>query len=189
MSAQGILKDGTILYADEEPWILTGEESTEDKLYGIYNIDVKDQMVYEGSVREGKKKKFYVAIRPQFFAKYSRGMPNSIIYLASCQLLYNDKLSNMLIDVGAKAVIGFDENVFVDYAHNIGATFFKSMTDGKNVEEAFFDATAKHGAEHAGAKFKYSGEKNLVLEFTGIRNGGFEKKLESWETAGDVRPI
>lgn len=123
------------------------------------------------------------AITPAFITKYSGKMPNSIISLGSCGSFKSLKLEKAFKNNGAGLVIGYDNDVSSWYAHNIGLNFFRAMIRGKNAGEAEKNAKNFVGKNDMGnppAYFITDGNDTLVLETSGIKNGGFEDRDTFW---------
>ncbi len=186
------------------PVIYTGEEATSEKQITYQkDITAKRLMVSHKvtiSVEDSgflwfdsEEKKEVFKIAPSFITKYNSNMPNTMISLGICSGIATDSLANAFIKAGAGAVVGFTDTVNNTYAYNSSNTFIESMIDGKTVEEAVKDATDAHGVndgDSTPAAFVYRGNGNLVLERTGIQNGGFEDNLKYWEqNDGDIRVL
>lgn len=184
------------------PVIYTGEEATSEK-QKTYQKDIVAKrlmvshkitiLVEDGGFLwfDSEEQKEVFKIAPTFITQYNKNMPNTLVYMSICQGASTDGLANAFINAGAGAFIGYTDVVKASYAYNAGKTFFDSMIDGKTVKEAVKDATDAHGlndGDSTPAAFVYRGNGDLVLERTGIQNGGFEDNLKYWEqNGGDIR--
>lgn len=175
--------------------ILLNEEATDYKKEVLYKGDIDSKRIYFTPDINGKE---YFIIWPGYFNTYARNMPNSLVYLALCYGLGDAFLKDAFYKNGAGAVVGFDSAAYISYMFDIGNKFTQSMIDGKNVIDSLKDAKDKHGnfdgtvQDENGkrAQAGFYGKQNLVLEFTGIRNGSFEDELNFWQSnGGDVRFI
>lgn len=132
-------------------------------------------------------------ITPSFITRYNHGMPNTLVYMSTCYGGANNALADAFINAGAGAFVGYTDLVDTNYAFWAGQTFFDSLLTGKSVKQALKEATDEHGSTDGGqtpAAFVYHGNGNLVLEGSGIRNGGFEQNLKYWaQNGGDIRVL
>ena len=184
------------------PVIYTSEEATLNKQKSYQKDIVANRLMISHKITilvedggffwfDSKESKKVFKIAPSFITKYNNNMPNTLVYMSICQGVSNNGLANAFINAGAGAFIGYTDIVNASYAYNAGQTFFDSMIDGKTVKEAVKDATDAHGindGDNTPAAFVYRGNGDLILERTGIQNGGFEDNLKYWEqNGGDIR--
>lgn len=67
----------------------------------------------------------------KFFDHYLGELTNSIVFLGGCDTLKDDTLAQTFLDHGASAVIGYSENVAMEYEMLTRTAFFYSLTQEK----------------------------------------------------------
>ncbi|MFH1532907.1 MAG: hypothetical protein ABIK09_19460 [Pseudomonadota bacterium] len=165
----------------------TGEAATPE-LVVQHAIDIVKKRVSVISARGGR----HFVLYPEFFKKYAKNLPQSLIYMGACHSLQNGTLAAALLGNGAKTYYGFNESVFKTFNDAIAKTLFASLvTDHDNAKEAFDDAVAANGAADAdGAAFVMIGENKLSIYVEELINPGFEKgTTQGWVKVGDARVI
>lgn len=122
----------------------------------MFKADLKDknagsifEYVFEyvdGVIANFSAKEFGVLF-PAFFR--SKKIDNSIVFLESCCAFGKDKredtLAQSFISAGAKAVIGFQNEVYYSYSLKFMKTFAENIAMGKNAGEAVAACKAAHG--------------------------------------------
>ncbi len=195
-----------------DPVIYTGEEATPEK-QKIYQNDIMAKRLMISHrisiiVKEGgflffdsleKEKVFKIA--PSFITKYNHDLPNTLVYMSICSGLETDSLANAFLAAGAGGFIGYTDTVWSGYAYQSGNILFEEMIKGKTLEDAVSKAKSQLGVndtvwkqnnggkdDGSPAAMVFRGNGDLILERTGLQNGGFEDNLKFWDrNGGDIR--
>jgi len=193
-------KDASKWYS--APIFMTGLEATSQRQQD-YASDLKAERLMIRQARllikdggwfwfDSKERVEGFCITHKFVDAYLHDLPDSLVYLACCKGLKNNRLAQSFLDHGAATVIGYTESVLVSYNSNCSTTFIDEMLDGKSADEALAAAIAAHGQDDGGnppAAIDFRGLGSLKLFKEDLLNGGFEDAYKYWDTSGDVRVL
>ncbi len=150
-------------YDDTNNWILTGENGDIDLLTKLYYTLWYNNKI---SISTVKEKRNGVDVTVQYLSisnlyiddKYESDVfPNTLFYTCACQFLKSQTFSNVLINCGAAAVIGWDETNCK--GHYIGEHLMNLMLGGVSLEDAFDELPDESKVDYChiteGANLKY----------------------------------
>lgn len=135
LDSHGKIQDGDHLYA-------TGQKFVEGDT--LYQIDMEAGRLAVAGISPlsiiGLAPKYYL-VTSRFLKKYSEELPNSLMYLSTCDSLKKDYEpgNDFALDMerlAPGAVIGFDASVLPNYTARVGKVFFGYLLGGYTVEEA-----------------------------------------------------
>ncbi len=182
-------------------WIETGEiidpngEKYEKEVYDL-KIKAFYNVVYEVERNIfGKQNKIadVWGVSDDFINEELKGVfPNSVIFNNSCESTKSTLLSKAFLDEGAKAYLGFDENVWSSHGGPSAKVFIDNLVIEKNtVGEAFNKIWIKKDPLPPYAEFQLLPDKDSELHFTeSATNLDFEYgNLTAWIKEGDGRII
>ena len=94
-----------------------------------------------------------LAYTPYYFQNHidDDTLEGSLVYIAACSSMKDNRLTNVFIEKGADLVVGNSAKIWTPYNLNMMTTFLKSLTeknledDYLNAEEALSAAREKHG--------------------------------------------
>jgi hypothetical protein len=200
-------------HSNKDGVILTGQQATKN-LIKQYSADIKKKRLFtykhEVLVKDGgfwfwepddtEEKVDVFILNPSFIKYYNKNLPNSLVYLGMCSgMETGNPLPQILIKIGAKAVVGYNNTVNASYDNSIVSTFFTTMLDKKTLKESLNEAKKQHGVndEANGKKDNpptpaepiFAGDGTLKLFKEGIENGSFEDNLKFWTNEGDARVL
>ena len=198
---------------DDSPVICTDQKVTADNRK-LYSADLKKQRIFDVTTVDeaGKVLGNFYWIHPDFFNFYYDKDPikANILHVSCCKGAYKKDLVNALVDVGADAVVAFDETVYTKYDCNLWSIIIPRLLDGNTIENAVnsaIDIVGKTDREWYEsvekikkpkkeiAKCYVFGNKSELLHNT-LENGDFDSKkdlkgsnVSDWKKYGDARSI
>ncbi len=128
-------------------------------------------------------------ITPAFVAHWAASnYPQSLVYLGACRSLYTGAMAAEYLAAGAAAVIGFNDYVSDEIAHDAGKTIFSALIQaGEPVVGTAADVVSQ-GAKDAG--FGVLGDGSLIPAISGLTNPTFETGvLGGWQHSASVRVV
>lgn len=132
---------------DTDPYILTGEEYSAFHMWTSADWQAGRIVVCGTNVFSGKG---YVAVGAKFFDRYynENDLENSLFFLGTCYSLKNGTIADVLMQKGAKVVLGYSEPVSTSYCN---ATLFETLINsmllsGASANEAFVETQNVCGA-------------------------------------------
>lgn len=137
----------------------------------------------------------FFAVTPQFFTeKIKTVMPNSIIFNGSCESSMGDAFADAFFSKGAKAYLGFSNDITVTTCNKKAVEFFTTLTSDveKTTGDAYIpDLNFNESCEGASWTTSYLMSGSTSMHFTlGLINGDFEfGNMNGWGVDGDGRVI
>ncbi len=119
------------------PYIITGEKYVKPTNESPYYEDWLDGGIGEKIIPEIVSNRW--AVFPAFIKKYNRNIPQSIVFLSSCQSMHNGSvLANAFLDNNAAVVFGWEGYVTNEFASLTTKKLLNSMIVNKySAQEAF----------------------------------------------------
>ncbi len=139
------------LYQDK-PYILSAEPVNATTL-SKYENDLKAGRIIVVATTAGN----FFGVMPDFIKEYTKLLPDSIIFLASCQGLQNTEMWDTFKKLGAKTIFGFKGDVFADYAAEVSRVVFSGMINDRLTAGQAYDWTVEQlgDADNAWRLAKY----------------------------------
>ena len=112
--------------------IATGEKWTNDTQY-MYQFEYNSSMIVRGDVGENS----FVAFTPALIEYYyqSGDLPDSLIYMATCEATYDDSMAEPFLNAGASVYMGWKRTT-VFWTNSITSAFaFKLLCKGLTVKQ------------------------------------------------------
>ena len=164
-------------YSEEKgSTLFTGIKEYDPATILLYTLEFGDKAIVMN-----EKGQFYLT--PIFFEKYvpENAFEGSLLYLGCCNSTTDGRLAQALIDKGARAVIGNDSIVWLQYNFGMIDSFFEGLTlkpDGKNymtVSEALQYAKDQEGEDDPmyGAEVIACGGDDFSLAAIAVTDGEY----------------
>lgn len=154
----------------------------------LYQRDMEAGRLAVGGVsplsKIGLRPKYY-QVTSRFLKEYSEPLPNSLMYLSTCDSLKKDYESGHDFALDMKrlapgAIIGFDSRVLPSYTARVGKVFFAYLLGGYTVEEARDNAKKEvsglwnYIAPSVDIVLSGKNHRNLRITDKSLKNGSFE---------------
>lgn len=170
IDSHGTLKNGTT------PYIVTGVSLNEDMFnnnvfyrffHQSYSADYESGRIYCYTNSAGKHR---VAVGKEFFDKYydAGSLDESFWFLGTCDSLYDNTLSDVLISKGAGAVVGYTDTVGTGYCNDTLFEFLinSMVLSGSNVRRGVAEARRIYGTTDPGnskCELQFRGQRHFKL--------------------------
>lgn len=195
----------------ERSTVLATREEVTDALIDQYMDDLLAERVLIGNVHtyvwhadtnqweyeETANGVFLVGSR--FFERYLPWLPDSLVFVEACHGLDDGlALANTFLAEGARAVVGYEDEVYVGYAESTINTMLTRLRAGDSLSDAITFASNTHGQTDSDWYFTQFGEveenptpsrvrlvgdesaEELVLEKSYLVNPSFEDDDRGW---------
>ncbi|HMR07089.1 MAG TPA: hypothetical protein PKA88_15000, partial [Polyangiaceae bacterium] len=110
------------------------EEINVPKSYALEKVS--GQIVMAASTDVFGKEQVYLGVTERFIASVAGGLPDSIVFAATCNSAHHGKLAEAFLGAGAKTYVGATGLVSFDWGAGYTRAFFESLVDGDTPEEA-----------------------------------------------------
>jgi len=112
--------------------ISTGEHWTNETPQK-YQFEYENQMIVKGRVGDNT----FIAFTPALIDYYYEpgDFPNSLIYMASCYVTYDDSMAQVFLDKGASAYVGWNKNTIFWTNSMTSVRSFRLLTYGFTVKQ------------------------------------------------------
>ena len=157
----------------------------DDKNIETYKIDLALRRLVIAEVRGVN----YLAITPSFINQYTPNMlPNSLVYMGTCDSTYNESLAQTFINKGAGAFVGYSRVVGTNFADLHGRAMFNALVADRTTGEI---PGINVNRDFGSALFQLSSQSATDLTINiGLRNGTFEiDNLSGWVKQGNARAV
>jgi hypothetical protein len=118
--------------------------------------------IFKGGISHGGTTHYFICYGPGLISAYCSNLPDSLVYMTSCDGTYNPTMANAYLGVGAKAYMGWNKPVTVNHGNKWAKEDFHMFcVDGYTVQEVV-DNTPRDSWPYR-AKLTHYGDGSLTL--------------------------
>ncbi|MBD2184254.1 hypothetical protein H6S82_11665 [Planktothrix sp. FACHB-1355] len=185
ISTHGGVRNGQVIISSGEQISSSNSEEYLEK----YGADLKAGRLVLGVSLTPSTSGNELLIAPSFITKYSKNLPDSIVYVGACDSTKNPTLAQAFLSEGAAAFVGYSDVVLSSFAESHGIDMFDALVEGKTVSE-IPGINVDREKDRDPALFELIGSDDASLSVAELKNGSFEEdELLGWITKGDTRTI
>ncbi len=143
--------------------ISTGERWT-DTTTTQYADEYNNGEIVEVSIQDlNGNWHYFIAYTPKLIQNHYTNLPNSLVYMESCESMKFSSMGDAYVAAGAGAYMGWDKSVTVTYGDESADTSFNMFClQGKSVDDVA-NAIAPDPSTHANLKYVGLGSLGLVM--------------------------
>ena len=140
--------------------ISTGEHWT-DTTTTTYSYEYNNGEIVEVAISGPTGYEYFIAYTPKLIQNHYNNLPNSLVYMESCESMKFSTMGDAYVAAGAGAYMGWDKSITVTYGDDSADTSFNMFClQGKSVDDVA-NAIGPDPSTHA--KLKYVGDGSLGL--------------------------
>jgi hypothetical protein len=117
--------------------------------------------IFKGGISHGGTTYYFICYGPGLISNYCSNLPDSLVYMTSCDGTYNPTMGNAYLGVGAKAYMGWDDPVTVNHGNRYAVNNFDMFCEKGYIVQQVKDNTPKDW--FTGARLTYYGDGSLTL--------------------------
>jgi len=117
--------------------------------------------IFKGGISHGGTTYYFICYGPGLVSNYCSNLPDSLVYMTSCDGAYNPTMGNAYLGVGAKAYMGWDDPVTVNHGNRYAVNNFDMFCEKGYTVQQVKDNTPKDW--FTGARLTYYGDGSLTL--------------------------
>ena len=141
--------------------ISTGEAWTSDTTTK-YSNEYNNGEIVEVSISASDGYHYFIAYTPKLIQDHYTNLPNSLVYMESCESMKFSNMGDAYVGAGAGAYMGWDKSVTVTYGDSTADTSFQMFSTGSSVDDVA-NAFGPDPSTHANLKYVGAGDLGLVM--------------------------
>jgi len=141
--------------------ISTGEEWT-DTTTQTYSDEYNNGEIVEVAISASDGYHYFIAYTPKLIQHHYNNLPNSLVYMESCESMKFSNMGDAYVGAGAGAYMGWDKSVTVTYGDSTADTSFQMFSTGSSVDDVA-NAFGPDPSTHANLKYVGAGDLGLVM--------------------------
>ena len=143
--------------------ISTGEAWTSDTTTK-YSTEYNNDEIVEVAIQDlNGNYHYFIAYTPKLIQDHYTNLPNSLVYMESCESMKFSNMGDAYVGAGAGAYMGWDKSVSVSYGDDSTNTIFDMLClQGKSVDDVV-NAIGPDPSTHANLKYVGDGSLGLVM--------------------------
>jgi len=142
--------------------ISTGEAWTSDTTTK-YSTEYNNDEIVEVAIRDlNGQYHYFIAYTPKLIQDHYNNLPNSLVYMESCESMKFSTMGDAYVGAGAGAYMGWDKSVTVNYGDDSADTSFHMFSTGSSVDDVA-NAIGPDPQTHANLKYVGVGDLGLVM--------------------------
>ncbi len=140
--------------------ISTGEEWTGDTTTK-YSTEYNNDEIVEVAISASDGYHYFIAYTPKLIQDHYTSLPNSLVYMESCESMKFSNMGDAYVAAGAGAYMGWDKSVSVTYGDDSTNTIFDMLSTGSSVDDVV-NAIGPDPSTHANLEYVGDGGLGLV---------------------------
>ena len=141
--------------------ISTGEAWTSSTT-STYSTEYNNGEIVEVSISASDGYHYFIAYTPKLIQDHYTNLPNSLVYMESCESMKASNMGDAYVGAGAGAYMGWDKSVSVTYGDSTADTSFQMFSTGSSVDDVA-NAFGPDPSTHANLKYAGAGDLGLVM--------------------------
>ena len=144
----------TVIISTGEHWTSTTPDD--------YPFEYNNGEIVEVSISGPTGYAYFIAYTPKLIQDHYTNLPNSLVYMESCESMKFSTMGDAYVAAGAGAYMGWDKSVTVTYGDDSTNTIFNMLSTGSSVDDVA-NAIGPDPSTHANLKYTGLGSLGLVM--------------------------